>query len=104
MIETHERARVNLRTVISPFFLLDSSTQPGLSEAEFHRLIVKCRCGMVMTRRVFGMHICITGEAGVRNSPVVIDLTAEDRDESEPVSSGPSNHIIDLTADSGDEQ
>ena len=77
--------------------------RPGLSEAEFRRLFAKCRCGLVMTRRVFRMHICITGVTTAQNPPVVIDLT-DDSNESESVSSGPSNHIIDLTADSGDEQ
>ena len=90
--------------MLGRLILLDSCTRPGLSEADFHRLFAKCRCGLVMTRRVFGMHICITGEAGVRNPPVVIDLTADDRDEPEPASSGPSNYIINLTTDSGDEQ
>jgi hypothetical protein len=40
-----------------------------------------------------------------QNLPSIIDLTADDGDESESVSSGASNHIIiDLTADSEDEQ
>lgn len=39
-----------------------------------------------------------------QDPPVVIDLTSDDSGESS-VSSGPSNHIIiDLTADSEDEQ
>jgi hypothetical protein len=87
--------------VLGRLILLDSCTRPGLSEAEFHRLFAKCRCGLVMTRRVFGMHVCITGESGVR-SP--LELTVDDDNESEPVSSGPSNQIIDLTGDSDDER
>lgn len=56
-----------------------------------------------MTRRVFRMHIC-RGAPMTQDPPVVIDLTSDDSGESS-VSSGPSNHIIiDLTADSEDEQ
>ena len=91
--------------MLDRLILLDSCTRPGLSKAEFNRLFAKCRCGLVTTRRVFRMHICTTGATMAQNPPVVIDLTADDSNESESVSSGSSNHIIiDLTADSEDEQ
>jgi hypothetical protein len=69
-----------------------------MSEAEFYQLFAKCRCGLVMTRRVFSLHICAT----IQNPPEVIDLTNDDSDDS--VTPGPSDIIIDLTADSEDEQ
>jgi hypothetical protein len=48
---------------------LDSKVQPGITEAEFQNLFVRCECGLFTTRRAFGLHDC-------RNE--VIDLTGED--------------------------
>lgn len=58
---------------------------PGLLEPQFRRMLAQCQCGLVMTRRSFGRHICAV------RTPHVIDLTA-DSDSDIPV--------IDLTADS----
>jgi len=99
---TYERPARGPRTVLDRLIRLDSCTQPGISEAEFHRLFAKCRCGLVMTRRVFRNHICAMAAAVVRNPPVVIDLTSDNSDESIVASS--SDIIIDLTADSEEEQ
>jgi hypothetical protein len=48
---------------------LDSRVHPGLTEAEFRELIVRCECGLFTTRRSFSSHAC-------RNE--VIDLTEDD--------------------------
>ena len=71
---------------------LNSSEEPGLSEVEFRSLFAKCRCGLIMTLRVFRVHAC----APVL--PVVFDLTSDDSDaaSSKPI-------VIDLTADSDDD-
>lgn len=40
---------------------LDDYTQPGLYDVEFRALLermVRCRCGMIMLRRVFKEHRC----------------------------------------------
>lgn len=40
---------------------LDDYAQPGLYEEEFRALIdrmAKCRCGMIMSQRVFKEHCC----------------------------------------------
>jgi hypothetical protein len=101
-IATYERPARTPRTVLDRLIRLDSCTRPGISEAEFHRLFVKCRCGLVTTRRVFRAHVCAVPTGVIRNQPVVIDLTSEDNDES--VAADPSNNIIiDLTTDSEDD-
>jgi hypothetical protein len=38
--------------------LLDSRVRPGVTEAEFQGLFVKCVCGLYFTRRAFRVHIC----------------------------------------------
>jgi len=38
--------------------LLDSRVRPGVTEAEFQGLFVKCACGLYFTRRAFRDHIC----------------------------------------------
>lgn len=43
----------------------------GLPEADFVELVVRCGCGMVMTKRVLKSHQCL-------KLPVVIDLTKDD--------------------------
>jgi hypothetical protein len=63
---------------------------PGLPEAEFKSIFIKCRaCGLVMTRRVRGQHNCAIIHRGPR---VIIDLTTD-----------PSRTVIDLTIDSDEE-
>ena len=74
---------------------LNSSDQPGLSEAVFRGLFAKCRCGLIMTRRVFTGHSCAP------SVPVIIDLTSDDSDDAVDVVPGPI--VIDLTGDSDDD-
>lgn len=46
-------------TTSTLMFTLDCWIRPGISTAEFDQLITQCaRCGLVMTRRVFGIHQC----------------------------------------------
>jgi hypothetical protein len=63
---------------------------PGLPEGDFRKLFAKCRCGLVMTRRVFEHHLCTVAAV----SPVIIDLTSDTSDDDD---------VIDLTGDSDDE-
>ena len=65
-------------TVIEQLLRLDTSRRPGLSEAEFKKLLAKCSCGLIMTRRVFVGHICAVV---VQALPAVIDLTSDASDE-----------------------
>jgi hypothetical protein len=49
---------------------LDSRMRPGITEAEFRTLFVKCqRCGLITTWRAFRLHGCATA------AMEVIDLT-----------------------------
>jgi len=69
---------------------LDSETSPGLTEAEFEDLLVRCRkCKKVVARRVRMRHHCATPR-------IVIDLTGDDSDSDQPT-------VIDLTLDSDDD-
>jgi hypothetical protein len=72
-------------TVLARLLRLDDGASPGLSEHEFRRLFVQCRCGLVMTCRVFKMHTCRV--VIVKPHKVIIDLTSEDED------------VIDLTTE-----
>jgi hypothetical protein len=91
-IKAHEPPIRSAETAVDRLLKLDSWTSPGLTEADFRGLFAKCRCGLVMTRRVFQNHVCVAPAA-----PVIIDLTLDDGDNSWPV-------IIDLTGDaSGDD-
>jgi hypothetical protein len=76
---------------------LDSWVKPGLSETDFAKLFSKCRCGLVMTHRVFDNHTC-----AVARAPVVIDLTLDDSDDSTGLSAVVPV-IIDLTGDSDED-
>jgi hypothetical protein len=79
-------AALNLRTTLDQLYRLDSWLSPGLSEAEFKLLFMKCRaCGLVMTQRVRTQHTCAIIQ---QNTRVIIDLTTT-----------PSRTIIDLTDD-----
>jgi len=84
---TFEQPSRGPETTLDRLMRLDSWARPGLPEADFKRLFAKCRCGLVMTQRVFKNHICAVAAA-----PVVIDLTLETSDE-----------VIDLTGDSDEE-
>ena len=61
-----------LKTVFDQILRLDSLTQPGLPEADFKKLFVRCGCGLVMTTRSFGIHQCLKV---LEKEPVIIDLT-----------------------------
>lgn len=76
---------------------LDSCFRPGLLEADFWRLFMKCRCGFLMTRRAFKNHPCTVEEVIdlTSDSDDVIDLTADSDEDCPPL-------IIDLTLDSDD--
>jgi hypothetical protein len=70
-------------TPLDRLLRLDARIRPGLSEIEFTRLLAKCQyCGLIMTHRVFGNHLCL---ANVVREPFVIDITDDD--------------VIDLTMD-----
>jgi hypothetical protein len=67
---------------------LDAAVRPGLTQAHFRSLFVRCTCGLIMTRRAYCAHYCV-------KEPEVIDLTDIDDSETE---------VIDLTTatDEGD--
>jgi hypothetical protein len=94
-IKTYERPIRRADATLDHLFKLDSWAEPGLTEANFKALFARCRCGLVMTRRVFKDHVCTVPAA-----PVVIDLTMDGGDDASN-QSGPI--IIDLTMDSEDE-
>jgi hypothetical protein len=67
-------------TVTSKLLDLD---QHGLTDAEFKLLIAKCKCGLIMTRRMFHLHQCLREPArlpAVQDRPehITIDLTMDD--------------------------
>jgi hypothetical protein len=94
-VRTHERPVRGPEATLDQLLRLDSWVNPGLSQVDFRKLFAMCRCGLVMTRRVFQDHTC------ARSPPIVpvIDLTGDAEDSpSRPV-------VIDLTGDSdSDEQ
>jgi hypothetical protein len=89
-IPLRERPNRAPETTFDQLLRLDSVARPGLTEFEFKKLFVKCRCGKVTTRRVFNEHICaiIPDEP----APVDVDLTSDADDED----------LIDLTGESDD--
>jgi hypothetical protein len=95
ILNTHERPIRRADATLNHLFKLDSWTEPGITEANFMALVARCRCGLVMTRRVFKDHVCALPAA-----PVVIDLTIDDDDASKQ--SGPI--VIDLTVDSSEDK
>ena len=91
-ITTYERPVRRSETVLDRLLRLDSWSRPGLSEPEFNRLFATCRCGLVMTRRVFTNHICAMAEVAGWNQPIVIDLTSDaDSDSDVSGSDDPSS-------------
>lgn len=90
LIATYERPVKAPDIILNQLMRLHSSDAPGLPEAEFRKLFAKCRCGLVMSRGVFGNHVC---------QPVIIDLTGDDN--TDKLASIPI--IIDLTGDSEDD-
>lgn len=98
--------RARPETAFDRLMRLDSPINPGLSENEFRRMFAKCRCGKVMTRRVFEGHICAVAAAAVHRRPaVIIDLTGDLPEQITVASNGSATHLgfIDLTIDSDDE-
>ncbi|KIM74573.1 hypothetical protein PILCRDRAFT_92530 [Piloderma croceum F 1598] len=93
-IPTYEPPARMPESLIIRLLRLDSWARPGLSEAEFCKLFAKCRCGLVMTRRVFRNHVC---GVGGRKPRVFIDLTSDSDDEE---SRSPT---VDITTDSEEE-
>jgi hypothetical protein len=82
-LPTSNRSARYSESTLDNLLRLDSWVRPGLSGAEFTRLVEKCRCGLVMTRRVFKSHTCLPRVASqpcaiVHTQPTVIDLTADD--------------------------
>ncbi|KAF9243077.1 hypothetical protein BU15DRAFT_43237 [Melanogaster broomeanus] len=54
---------------------LDSFVQPGLTDKQLKSLLVRCECGLTMTRRVYDDHECF-----LALDHEVIDLTCDDSD------------------------
>jgi len=71
-IPTYERP-VEIANPLEWLLKLDAWSNPGLTEATFRTLFVKCCCGLVTTRRAFKDHVC----AAVPAAPV---LTVDDSD------------------------
>jgi hypothetical protein len=68
------------RTVLSSLIRLGQSDRPGLPEAEFVELFARCRCGLIVARRVFHQHECLPAPAPKWTKPIIIDLTLDDQD------------------------
>lgn len=75
-IPVYQRPVRGPETVLDKLLKLDSWGRAGLTETEFRKLFAKCLCGLVMTRRVFPDHFCVTA-AVVKDTPVIIDLTSD---------------------------
>lgn len=60
---------------------LESHSRPGLTASEFYKLFTQCRCGMIMTRRVFWRHRCQFTVIELNSEgDVMVDLTLTDSD------------------------
>jgi len=79
-VPTYEAPIRGPETVLDRLLRLDSWAQSGLSESEFNRLFAKCRCGLIMTCRVFRGHICAVAVGIMQKKPEVIDLTLDEGD------------------------
>jgi hypothetical protein len=67
--------------------MLDSFTEPGISEAQFRGLFSKCHCcSLYMTRRTVNYHICVSGSIDER---IFIDLTGDS--DSDPIGASGSD-------------
>jgi len=53
------------------FLQLNASIRPGLTEADFQALFIKCTCGLIMTRSAAKAHYCVREQTASE----VIDLT-----------------------------
>jgi hypothetical protein len=74
---------------------LDSPVRPGITVAEFRRLFVGCRCGLITTRAAFGEHVCLTEVIDLTKVIEVIDLTKS----IEVIDLTESTEVIDLTGE-----
>ncbi|KIM73385.1 hypothetical protein PILCRDRAFT_15292 [Piloderma croceum F 1598] len=101
-VPTYEAPIRGPETVLNRLLRLDSWARSGLSESEFNRLFAKCRCGLIMTRRVFRGHICAVAAGTMQKTPAVIDLTLDEGDNFVRERSSQLD-IIDLTMDSDKE-
>ena len=84
-VPSYDRPARRPETLLDRLFRLDAWDGPGLPELRFRRMFAQCQCGLVMTCRVFGHHVCAV------RTPPIIDLTSD------------LDTAIDLTADSDDE-
>jgi len=81
VIPTFDRPLRMGQGTLTQLFRLDGTERPGLTTTEFKNLLASCRCGLVMTRRAYRLHIC-------QDAPVVIDLTADEDSDTLASSSG----------------
>ncbi|KZP29415.1 hypothetical protein FIBSPDRAFT_946705 [Athelia psychrophila] len=70
------------------FYKLNALVRAGLTPNEFFNLFTQCRCGLIMTRAVFGRHHCRF---------TVIDLTGEDEEDLTEQEHGDDFTMVDLT-------
>jgi len=85
IIPTYERPE-SAEITLDWLLKLDAWSNPGLTEAAFRKLFVRCCCGLVTTRRVFKDHVCtvpapvLTVDDSDRysNSRSIIGLTSGD--------------------------
>lgn len=70
-IPTYEQP-VGIENTFEWLLKLDSWSNPGLTEATFRTLYVKCCCRLVTTRRAFKDHVCAVPAAPI--------LTEDDSD------------------------
>lgn len=68
------------RNVVEWLLRLDAVVNPGITQAQFRRLFVRCAdCGDVMTRRVFAEHDCASKETiGSDTGSRVINLVSDE--------------------------
>jgi hypothetical protein len=83
------------QTTLGMLLKLDCPSTPGITCTEFRNILGKCRCGLVMTRRVLRYHDC----AQKRINPTVIDLTQDSDDDGDR----PRPMVIDLTLEDDSE-
>jgi hypothetical protein len=88
-VPTYQQPRRREATTTETLLALNASTQPGLSEKDFQKLFARCKCGLIMTHRVFKRHACME----------VIDALASDDSDSAPDTPSPAPKVIDLTSD-----
>ncbi|OBZ65232.1 hypothetical protein A0H81_14711 [Grifola frondosa] len=55
----------------------DSAERPGVAASLFYFMCVRCKCGDVMTRRVFRFHQCAEMEVGSSEDTEIADMDTE---------------------------